>query len=210
MRCNVTVSKFPKPFSNKRFTGILAEPIDAPSSNTLHLLYKNSQEPAKSRTVEEWEQVRQRYISEQYNKRFDALYEHYYSEQVVHTDTKLVRDGNWKEALLFRLASDFVLGFKSRAQAEQSKLVRIKRGPDFDLVDQVEAMRKKGRSAKNACRLLVKDKTKAWHKREAKTVLEIYNTSKSRITKEQPASLFETQFAAWLNVQPELTQIKGT
>lgn len=189
-------SKIPKPFSGRKFDGVLAQPIDKPSLLVYGFMtrLKGKEIPA------ELVRLHRLYVDEQTNERLRALAVSY----GIPMGLKGARPRDWERQLLLKLAGDFVVGLTfAQDNLKPKKGAKIK-PPDHDLAIRVFEVMKTAKTAANACRFISKDKTKPWYGKSQKSLLEQFNRMKASLKKQslEPPSL--TPFESWLQKQQRL------
>jgi hypothetical protein len=167
------VSKVVKKIGPKTFTGILAQPFDQPDELVVAICSYREPEPVKKAIY----QAVHEYVTQQKWERLVALADRY------GVDLQRGRPSPVLE-LLFRLAADFVPGFRPDNDSRNSAVGRP-RGKNwkqnFELFKSVEmVMHKRGISALSACTNISKDRKSEWHGSTAEALYERYKRSRDQ------------------------------
>lgn len=157
------ISKFPKPMSGRKFSGVLLEPIDRPNRLAIALIVANHSEAAQEKAY----RFAQQYEHEQIVMRIDALRKYYTPFQPIQLgyNPPLPAGPKTDRDLLIALAQDFIVGFRSNSENIQTKPGRKKgtsKDKPLELVAAISEKTAKGISILRACELLSKQKNSKW------------------------------------------------
>ena len=160
------MSKAAKENRLKPFSGILAQPFDEPDHLIIALRSYREPEPDKKAI----NQAVNEYVAQQRRERLAALAEHY--------DVDLQKPGSIAE-LLYRLAADFVPGFRPKLDSRNPRGVGRPRLRSFqensDLVASIiEIKHRSGVTALSACTVISKNRKSRWYGKKAPALYERY------------------------------------
>ena len=166
------MSKAVKQTRPKPFTGILAQPFDEPGGLAVALqAYGQTEEIKKAiyRAVDE-------YVGQQRWEKLVALAELYGVDLQRRTPDPMLD-------LLFRLAADFVPGFRSNIDPRNARSIGRPRamliGENFELFKSIEMIvHRRGVTAHSACAIISKDRKSHWQGKGAPALYERYKRFK--------------------------------
>lgn len=188
-------SNVPRPFSGRKFQGILAQPIDKPNAVVFALM--SAFEGKDVPKILELNKLCNLYVEEQTNERLYALATNYGILGLLG-----VKHFGWEKELLVKLASDFVVGFTSIQENIKSNKGRKKKSPEHELAIQVfEIIKKSNTTAANACRLISINKKNPWHGQRPKSLLERFNRMKAAMKRQMTEGATQSPFERWIRNQ---------
>jgi hypothetical protein len=167
------MSKAVKQTRPKPFTGILAQPFDKPGDLEIAIRTYGEPESVKKAIYEAVNE----HINQQRLERLIALAAHY-GVDLQSRKPDLVLD------LLFRIAADFVPGFRSNNDPRNTRSIGRPRGmlsgENFELFKSIEKIvHRKGVTAHNACAIISKDRKSHWHGKGVPALYERYKRFKA-------------------------------
>jgi hypothetical protein len=163
---------------SKPFTGILAKPLDQPDDLAVVVAAHGQPEPVR-RAI--WQAVDE-YVAQQRMERLVALAEYYGVDLERGTPNPVLE-------LLFRLAADFVPGFRPKNDPRNARRVGRPRSwfdeENFELYKLIETkMYQRKVTAFRACDIISKDRKSQWHGFTAEALYERYKRFKAKREKE--------------------------